>query len=226
MIANIVIAATAFVAVLALADLFLAEHQKRRFSNQAVAAWDRIDEMTRFPLATWWREGPRWKWAITLLCCFFFAYAWTLPHPSGQEPIRGPPWLVFAFYMMISVFIARWIIDYVLPMLSPPPTSVVFWLFPVALGVLTIFGFLGLVRFSPPPVTLVATISAMLAFFGSMGIFAWAIAALPLLVVYAFAATLSTLEYLLRRIAEYPRGPILAISIIVGSIAGVLKVFL
>ena len=68
--------------------------------------------------------------------------------------------------------------------------------------------------------------SGILAFLGTMGLFAWVMAALPLLVVYVLAMTLSSAEYLVRRIAEYKRGPLVAVSVVVGGVATLIKAFL
>jgi hypothetical protein len=226
-IVNILIVAGALVALLGLVDFFLTERQKTWVETRAIAAWDRIDEMKKFPLTEWWRRGRLWQWAVTLLCCAVFAYGWALPNPSGQDPIPGPPWLAFATVMMVAFIISRWVIDYLLPMLSPPPTSVAFWLFPVVVGALTALGFVGLTRVPSAPGTFgIGAVSGILAFFGTMGLFAWVMAALPLLVVYLLAVSLSSVEYLVRRIAEYKRGPLVAVGVLVGGVATLIKAFL
>jgi multidrug transporter EmrE-like cation transporter len=221
---NIIIGASVFVALLTLVDFFLTERQRESLEDSAIATWDRLDEIKKFPLTEWWREGRVWQWAITLLSCAIFAYAYSLPHPSGENPIPGPPILSFAVVMATAIIIARWTIDYLLPMLSPPPVSVTFWLFPIVAGLLTAVGVIGMMR-SPPAPGSAMSILGILGFFASMGLFAWAIAALPLLLVYLLAIILSCVEYLVRRVAEYKRGPVLAISVLVGGIVSLIKAF-
>jgi hypothetical protein len=77
-ILDIIIVASALVALLGLVDFFLVERQKIWLETRAITAWNEIDEMTRFPLTEWWRKGRLWQWAITLLCCAVFAYGWAL----------------------------------------------------------------------------------------------------------------------------------------------------
>ena len=57
MILNMIIVASALVALLGLVDFFLVERQKIWLETRAIAAWNEIDEMTKFPLTEWW-QGP------------------------------------------------------------------------------------------------------------------------------------------------------------------------
>jgi hypothetical protein len=60
---------------------------------------------------------------------------------------------------------------------------------------------------------------------GVMLLVYWASAVLPLLFAYAAMAVLFVVELVVRRIAEYPKGPILALSAACGGIAAALKFF-
>jgi hypothetical protein len=51
----------------------------------------------------------------------------------------------------------------------------------------------------------------------------WAVVALPLLVIYLLTVVLFCCEFIVRRIAEYPKGPIFAGSVLLGAVAGVLR---
>jgi hypothetical protein len=51
----------------------------------------------------------------------------------------------------------------------------------------------------------------------------WAVVALPLLVIYLLTVVLFCSEFIVRRIAEYPKGPIFAGSVLLGAIAGVFR---
>jgi hypothetical protein len=50
----------------------------------------------------------------------------------------------------------------------------------------------------------------------------WVVVALPLLTIYLLTVVLFCCEFIVRRIAEYPKGPILAGSALLGAIAGIL----
>jgi hypothetical protein len=52
----------------------------------------------------------------------------------------------------------------------------------------------------------------------------WAVVALPLAVIYLLTILLFCSEFVVRRIAEYPKGPIFAGSVLLGAIAGVFRV--
>jgi hypothetical protein len=51
----------------------------------------------------------------------------------------------------------------------------------------------------------------------------WAVVALPLLVIYLLTVVLFCCEFIVRRIAEYPKGPIFVGSALLGAVAGVLR---
>jgi hypothetical protein len=52
----------------------------------------------------------------------------------------------------------------------------------------------------------------------------WAVVAVPLLAIYLLTVVLFCCEFIVRRIAEYPKGPIFAGSALLGAVAGVLRV--
>jgi hypothetical protein len=54
----------------------------------------------------------------------------------------------------------------------------------------------------------------------------WLVVALPLAVIYLASIILFCAEFLVRRIAEYPKGPIFAGSLLLGAISGVFRIML
>lgn len=59
-----------------------------------------------------------------------------------------------------------------------------------------------------------------------IGIIFWFVVALPLAVIYLASILLFCSEFIVRRIAEYPKGPIFAASLLLGAISGVFRVIL
>jgi hypothetical protein len=220
---NTIIALSVVVAGLALLDFLLSPKQKAWFNDKAVAAWVRLDELKRFPLVDWWRNGGKWQWAILALSWLFFAYANSIPHPSGKEPIPGPPWVGYLAAIMTATMIGRWTIKYILPVVAKSPTSVGFWIFPIAVFSVTAFGLYGLARYPIVPGSFTLAVFGITAFFGTMVIFALIVAVLPLVLIYAASAILALVEFIVRRIAEYSRGAILAVSVFVGGIVAIFR---
>jgi hypothetical protein len=52
----------------------------------------------------------------------------------------------------------------------------------------------------------------------------WLVVALPLLAIYLITVVLFCSEFVVRRIPEYPKGPIFAGSMLLGAIAGIFRV--
>jgi hypothetical protein len=48
---------------------------------------------------------------------------------------------------------------------------------------------------------------------------------LALMLAYVASAALSVFEFLVRRIAEYPKGPVLALSAFFGAVVALIKAF-
>jgi hypothetical protein len=83
-----------------------------------------------------------------------------------------------------------------------------------------------IVMFALVVAEIIKTAVALFAFYGSaVLLICWAMAAGPLLLAYSATAVLYLFELVVRRIAEYPKGPILAVSAICGGVAALLKFF-
>jgi hypothetical protein len=54
----------------------------------------------------------------------------------------------------------------------------------------------------------------------------WLVVALPLAAIYLVSVLLFCSEFVLRRIAEYPKGPIFAASLLLGAISGIFRIIL
>lgn len=59
--------------------------------------------------------------------------------------------------------------------------------------------------------------------FTAISVICWAVVALPLIVIYLFIGLLCVAEFVVRRLAEYPQGPLVAILAIVGGVGLLLK---
>lgn len=226
LLANAIIVLSVVVAGLALLDFLLNQEQKAWFNDKAVATWIRLDELKKFPLVDWWRDGGKWQWTILALSWAFFVYANSIPHPSGKEPLPGPPWVGYLAAIMIATMIGRWTIKYILPIVAKSPASIAFWVFPIAVCSATALGLYGMVRYPVSPGSISSALFGITAFFGIMVTLAWIVAVLPLALVYLAAAILALVEFFVRRIAEYQRGAILAVSVLVGGAVAILRAFI
>ena len=52
----------------------------------------------------------------------------------------------------------------------------------------------------------------------------WLVVALPLIAIYLLSILLFCSEFIVRRIAEYPKGPIFAGSVLLGAVSGIFRV--
>jgi hypothetical protein len=60
----------------------------------------------------------------------------------------------------------------------------------------------------------------------ALAIIFWSTVALPLAFIYSLTVLLFVTEYTVRRLAEWPKGPLLASSVIIATIATIAKQFI
>jgi hypothetical protein len=235
MLATIVFYFSAAVAILALLDLFLSDSQKVALSNTVVGAWSLLDEARGWSFADWLNQR-RAKWWLAIgpgvfsagSMVFYYRRLFELRRTIEGIPQPEPPlfgyimsvWIVFILITLVS----RPIIAHVLKLNSGKHFWLKLWLLllgSVALYDAALFGLLDPLKDKVSDSIFTLAIFALL----PLSFLALSIMAIFMAWVVAYAATIMLFvgEFVVRRIAEYPKGPILALSALLGGIIALVK---
>jgi hypothetical protein len=239
MLATLLIWLTAAVAVLALVDLLLSKAQKKWLSDASIKAWSILDEAKGWSLADWLKK-PRARWWLALsLGLLWFAFqasitVYDMPLDLS-DPIAEINFHMTVTHLMLvttiiclvvaSPFFAN-LLDVGSPKLLVRKLAIIsmfallgygfsisliwwiepfkgWWIWDVVASALYVGGLV-------PAFTILLGILTILA---AMGL------------AYLASAILYVCEFIIRRIAEYPKGPVLAISALFGGIVALIKAF-
>jgi hypothetical protein len=235
MIANALLTASAFVFVFALADVLLSENQKERIDVVATQLWSKFDDYKSHSLWPLFRSF-RFKVVIFLVGTLTpLTVAVSLPPSPGIETL--PVEIKDGFAMLIIGFVPSLATILALTWVTWASGLVVAARAVVAL-VLLVIGFLYgmplvikpvlmMMALPPPPggysadygMTGFATF--VLAFYSAVSMLTTM--ALPLIAINVLRVSIVVGEFLARRIAEYPKGSILAGSALATAALGLFK---
>jgi hypothetical protein len=220
----------AAVAVLKLLDLFLSPAQKTWLSNAVIKAWNVLDEAKAWSFADWLKR-PRSIWwlavSLTLLSICFQLWLERTRETLPADYIPSGPLQMFlntAFIGIIVLLMARLIFARLLRFTSMTQLSGRLFIILIFVGI--VYALLGIsieklieenssvalilmLVFAPVTIALLC----VLAVFLSMAM------------VYLASAILYVGEFVVRRIAEYPKGPVLALSTLLGGVVALIKAF-
>lgn len=250
MLANLLFVIGVLVFVLKISDIFLSEPQKRTLTSLTVRTWNILDEMRRTKPRDWLkRPVVRRVIFITLLSWIALAVVYyfylQLQQSSDAFPRDGDlpardfvnpsiiGWIEaigFGLGISIGFYIAWKVITRVLVRQSWLHPVVAFALVLLITGVWVLFGSghtYQRVFFIQSPVAFYALMFMMVLIgsFIEILILAWLLCVTPLVVSIIAMALLWPTEFIVRRIAEYPKGPLLALSGFCAAVAGFLKLF-
>jgi len=241
MLATLLIWLSVAVAVLALADLFLSQAQKTWLSNALIKTWSVLDEAKSWSFADWLKK-PRAMWwlaasmALLISAGFILQQVLMMKWLEREIAQQGAPeyalhlddFLKAAVFGIIVLFIARLIFARLLRFTSAKQlfgrlviifsfAAIAFYLLGIALDKLafldggnawkTIFAVILIFLFTPVFLVLLCVLAIFLS----------------LAMAYVATAILSVGEFVVRRIAEYPKGPVLAVSAFFGGIVALIK---
>jgi hypothetical protein len=228
MLATLGLWLTAALAVLGLADLFLSKAQKDWLDNAVVKLWTILDEAKGLSFADWLKH-PQAKWWLAISLGLFVAIGLVTLLWDTVEPVFAAP-IVIAIVVTIT-----WLAHPVLGWLLEFTPTVRFG---HKLTIVSVLATVGLV--STVTVAWFEYTSSLHGTFFGVVIepfikrLVWA-SAISLLCVpmilaaralaYIASAILYVGEFVVRRIAEYPKGPILALSALFGGICALIKAF-
>jgi hypothetical protein len=229
MLATLVIWLSVAVIVLKLVDLFLSQAWKTWLSNSAIKTWNALDEAKAWSFADWLRK-PRAIWwlavSLTILMICFQLWLERLREklPDYTSPGQLQTFLGTAFIGITILLMARLIFARILRFNSMVQLSGRLLILLICVGIVYVVLAISIdkllgerpavavpLMFVFAPVTII--LLCVLAVFLSMAM------------AYLAGATLYVGEFVVRRIAEYPKGPVLALSALLGGIVALIRAF-
>jgi hypothetical protein len=242
-LSDIVLILSSFVGILALLDLLLSEQQKQMIQDQTIRFWAWLDELKKLRFADWFRNRP----ARILLGLMAGAIVFTCVNPILLLPVL----IMFSFatgeagvFILVPLFIILlilmvlfwlWLGSRIIATLLRPSNkyrvigrAVIIGVLLLSMPIVSYLTFERLPENWGSSLFVYIPLLVTLLFVGFGGVFLlvyWAAAVIPLLFAYTATVLLYTLELVVRRIAEYPKGPILGISAGCAGVAAALKFF-
>lgn len=235
MLTSLLITLSVAVAILALLDLFLSDAQKKWLAVVATIIWSILDEAKAWSFSEW-LKNPRATWWFAVSLALFSAIFGTWTELYGERSGDQNPMIVTIGQALSGIFLVT---------VSRPLFGIIFRFKSkkelarrgclaslLSLAGLILAGLIiALFESAPelPPLTepysRAQTIASLL-FIASSLLFACMLT-LCLSVALAYIASLLLFigEFFVRRIAEYPKGPVLALSAFFGSVFALLKAF-
>lgn len=239
LLSEVVLGGALIVAVLKLLDLLVGPAGKKRLEKQTLIAWHWLAEAKRASLLQWLVSYKLWIVVTPLLLVLAcFIYFVTQVASGSHAPYRFRDYVMFCqipVALVGGIWIGMQAIRSILNAKSLPGAVLRAALFEIiALApmviLVTLFVHFGVKFFSlaisgpKPPVPLYSetavTLSLLWAIVTS---FFFLAVALPLMVLQFASVILYCLEFVVRRIAEADKGPLLGCSIFVAAVAAVAK---
>jgi hypothetical protein len=236
MFANIVIGLSGFVATLSLVDFFATDIQKRRLSDWVLSVWNWLDEIKKRTFVEWFKRPRPQKGFLVAVVGLTFAVSTVFQSKFFNLLGLYEGWFLIAAVVGCGSAVAFWVgrrlskrISKAQTLQEVPYITKSFIRVPILLT-LAITGLwlfdLSFVRWMPEYIVVAILFLSLIAFVSSItiGIF-MIVLVFPFLLADMLASCLRTAEFVVRRVAEYPKGPILALSVLAGGVAAVLKLF-
>jgi hypothetical protein len=245
LVLNGVLACAALVAVLGLVDWFLTEKQKRALSDWSIRAWNWVDEAKKTRLLLKFKlQRPRFA---LLMASAIGAAALQGSAPPNFADIGSREalqvgsvnwWIaeaVIAICLVVqTIFVLPWLLDGLTESYDfnqKQGRSFRGVLFAQAV-LMTLFAFAVsvvagvLMRFDLFVCKLIGLLAGVFALTSALTMFLmWWFILLAKIALAMAHPILASSEFLVRRIAESPKGPLAAITGLIGGVAGLLKLF-
>jgi hypothetical protein len=224
MLANLLLTLTAGVALLALLDLFLDDAQKASLSKWVALIWNYLDDLRTLSLVDWIRQPTARLWmavcfAVAILVFGSLGIA-TIVTISKEAYILVT--VISMLYVAVGLLIIAQLLDFMFKrQLWFRLSTVLFGGIAILFVMLLLLVTVSELRLTYIAIPLLIFIMVPL----SMVVSCAAILFISIALAYVATAALYVGEFVVRRIAEYPKGPILALSAIFGSLVALIKVF-
>jgi hypothetical protein len=237
-ISTALIVSAAILLVLSLLEVFLSDAKKRRINDSTVQLWNVLDELKARRLLDCLQTRRPWLLGTgVLFAVAFILWAESTHQPTGPAGIRDIilAFVVFGPGLWFGLTIARWILraTTLLRAVARATVSIVISLLPIPLAEIeAIFVLPHLPSIAIPDPTLGIALGQLLiitatlasAFFTAIAVIFWCPVAIPLALIYIASVLIFVAEFVLQRIAEYSRGVLAAVIVIVVALVAFLKV--
>lgn len=233
MLATLTIWLTVAVAGLALAEIFLSKAHKAWLSNKVTEAWNVLDDIKAWSFYDWFINTQRvtgWlAWAAGFVFGAIVAYRYldlvfggTAPAGFGDnvyDVLVGPAlafvgWGIFARTTLLSGQVDRKVI-----------VVAIYTLVGLSIAELAVFAYSHLIRHDTVTVWTYYMLASPIIILVLFAVSGGAVGITMLGLLYVARVILYAGEFVVRRIAEYPKGPVLGLSALIGGIAAVFKAF-
>jgi hypothetical protein len=236
-IANFLIVVGILVALTPVLDLLMSESQKRVLEQRVLSAWNWLDDLKKVSLVGWLRNRVVQvllgfiALAVAALWMYFFyfeimpvvEYILGYENPVSGETVDILLYLLYASFALMTAF-ALWAGPKLIKIILRPTK---------ARQVFSRAFVIGAFIFSPwiliflPFELADALVSVLVVWLYGATLLTvyWAAATLPLLFAYTTTTLRHFSELVVRRIAEYPKGPTIAFGVVSGAIGGLIKAF-
>jgi hypothetical protein len=243
MITNVIFVLSVILFVVTLLEIFLDEKQKQALQRSAMVTWSWLDDTKRLSPFVLMRAHLQalllngFSVFLALLAIGYAALVWT----TGGS-IRAGLFdallrlMLLVGFLIINALMFSWLIVWMMEttkwwatLVLAAIVSFLWWAWAFALPGL-LFGdgpvSPGVLIGDNPTWLIESRAYRAFLWFGSLAIGApVAFSVIPIIFAFASASLLCIVEFLMRRIAEYPKGPILAASAICGALAALFKAF-
>src|SRR6266568_5983736 len=224
MLASALIVLSLTVTVLAVLDFLLSETQKKVVADTVIATWNVLDEARKWSFSDW-LKNPRASWWLAITLGLFFAvsevavmHRMMMLDQRESGGLNIPSWIPVSFaaatVLLVLTFITRPIFSRFLRLGKG------LWYVLIIAGALYTLAVTLLAHYDNDnefstiafAAFMIVGMPASILLFVSLTIF------LARFLAYLASGVLFAGELIVRRIAEYPKGPIIAISAIFGGL--------
>jgi hypothetical protein len=230
-LANIVVGIAVSTASLALLDIFLSNSQKKWIENRSILLWNWLDDAKKLTFLEFANRHRRLVIGFSLFCVLSVKLIDTIFTVAGFMALGLPPvpyrlyWvgglilgtLAFLLTVWAGVKAIAWILR---GKTSGSQFRRLALFAPLAAPLVLLVGFWFSHYSLPPAVESVVILAAEIT--GLIPVF-WLAVVLLMLLVYIGLATLYVGEFVVRRIAESDKGPILVVTAILTALAAFFK---
>ena len=232
MLADTLIIVGLVTASVALLELFLSDEHKKLAANCTVQLWNRLDDLSRISLFDWLRNNRNQVGAAGLLsatvavACTFLV----LP-PTSMDNIHDSIILLLISYFFVAVAGYMGLVAIRLSLRANSSTRILgravrymlLSLLPIVPVILA--AFIWPPSFGGYPGANAAAVYEILAGLLCLTVASviFLVLVVPIAVLYLATCLLSFIEFLVRRIAEYAKGPIVAASLLLTAVGAILK---
>jgi hypothetical protein len=225
-IANTLVILGLAIAMLTLIDLLMTDRQKDKLSDNVISLWNSLDDLKKLTLVGWIQSHRG------LISLFAAMPPLAIILYAAAREIYSPFFIAELVGALIGLLIGLKLISFVLEakggrILIRATGTLLLSLLPLMVGVALMGYFHVLLQRHAFDVYFYVAIGAFIA--GNLVTFIllaiWLLVVGPLVLAYIATPLLYASEQLVRRVAEYPKGPVLALSALCGGVAALLKIF-